>query len=1269
MEEDLNIDMNTPIGSYLDPIREMTGEQLKQQDEEEEAAEEAKAAEPQGLGLVVSETGAAIRGGGAQAVESVGGFAELAGDTFKTGFNSLFGRPIDNTQNPFSSEYVEGDAGWLDLPDDWAPENKTALGKVGRSLVEFGLLSIGTGGVGGLARGVGVGAKAANAWKQYSAGNRLLQFVGKSAKVASEGAAADLISSSSEEENLSNLIQDVPWLSNSLSNALAIDEEDNPWVARIKTTTEGMGLAHIGWAVAGFIRGRFKAKKALKEGKTPEQANAEGNAEYKKTVEEGQANQNKAADERREAAIKDGETTTPDVQPQLYDDVDKAVVQSGGFAAHVKDLMQNMKLGDGEAKSYIPLFTESALKAIARGDKNIQEYLDEAINSMADDVFKEAGNTFSFEQIKMMTLATAADLSEIIDAGGDIAANFAKYFEEGADANARVYINAGNRIITASPAQKAALQLTINSLAKQVQAISAGTFQLAEEGLSIRKQGEIVFDAMTVALKEHKKIGYFWGLDGRYQQVNLMPKDLRDATQKRLAEIDVEADEFNGELKRLLEKGDQKSIKALMEMNALSGGRVRVMAQIKEFLTARLRGGEMDGITIRGEARTQTASMFYNSILSSLKTPIKAITGTNLIALIRPLQAYVGATYAQGLKKLAGKSDGFSEREMLLAAVQIDGYGQALAEGWRMFKYAWDQGLNRKNLPYDGRFDVQAEMDEWESLAPFYKEYGSTAQQKAYGFLDTIVKFNTNPLVKYSQNAMGAGDALARTVVGRMQMRQNAAIAALDQGIDPKDVKAFVRKYEENFRDEIFKKNRDGQFIVTDKAAKMAGDEAAMTTALQGNMKGWELIGKLPMMNAFFPFVRTGFNALNLTFQHTPLAVFHKKYKDLMYVDPKTGAIGRNLEEYGLTPKTVAQERALMEGRIAMGSTIMGMATIAAMSGNLTGDFPYNKEDRAAWEAAGKKPYSYKFEVGGKTIYMGYNDLEPFNTLFAMVANVVQNANTLGEKTVENWMQKLVFMTSAVIVDKSMLAGVEDLASLMNQDTAEQRIKLTGAKFIRSHLPYAGLMGQIGDLTDANRKEATSLLQMIIKRDAVFKSFLPNQHDILSKDRSGQPLSTAAEAPLFRLFNSVSPIPITDITNDPVKQGLVEMRYNMPEILSKIDGVPLNAYEKSELSRLMSMGDLRARLERVMIRDPYWRKAFDEYKKANISISEGADLFKMKFYQLVDEEFKKAKQIAVAKLKRENPELYDRIETRRTTQKLSQTGQLHRIKELLDMPK
>ncbi len=1265
--EELTLDSFTPgdpSGSYMDPVMELSAEELLAEEEEKKEAEAAKAAEPQGLELVINETGAALAGGAGDAVESIGDFTELSGDTFKTGFNYLFGRPIDASQNPFDKNYEPGDAGWLDLPDTWKPENKTALGKLGRGLVEFGLLSIGTGAVGGVARGVGYAGKATNAWKQYSAGNRVLQFVGKSGRVAADGAMADLISTSSEGENLANLIEDqAPWMSTWVSQALAVEDDDNPWMARIKTTAAGAGMNHVFWGLNAFRKGALRAKRSLQEGKTVEEANLDGTKAAQESIAKDQATFNAEADERQAAAVKSGEVDTPDAAPQLYDDGDKALIEvgeEGGFANHVRDLMANMKLGDGQAKSYIPILTESSMRAITRGDKNIKEYLEEAIDSIADETFKEAENTFSHAEVKQMILATAADFSEIIDEGGDIAKNFTKYFEEGTQANARVYINNGNKIVTASPAQKAALQITLNSLAKRVQGIATGAVHQAEDGVSILKQGEMVFDAMNVVLKEHKKIGYFWGLDGRYQQMNLMPKDLKDATERRLAEIDQEAEQLTAELLRLTKQGDEKSVKALLEINALSGGRVRVMAQMQEFLRARLVGGEMDGLQIRGEMGKQTRATFYNSILGSIKTPLKAIGGTNLIGILRPMQAYLGATAAQGIKKIAGKNVEFNEKEAVIAAVQLDGLGQALGEGFRMFKYAWDKGLNRKNMPYDGRFDIEADLQEWKSLAPFYAEYGTAAQKKAYGALDLVVGFNTSPLVKYSQNAMGAGDALARTIIGRFEMRRRAALKAIDDGVDLKDVKEIVRQTELNFRNEIFKKNRDGQFIVSDKAARMAGDEAAMTTALEGNMKGWELISRLPMMNAFFPFVRTGFNALNLTFEHTPLAVFQQKYKDIMSGDPKA------LSKYGIRPEDADGAKALMEGRIAMGSAIMSMATIAALSGNLTGDYPYNKEDRDAWMAAKKQPYSYRFRIGNQDIYIGYNDLEPFNTLFAMAANVVQNANTLGEKAVENWMQKLIFMTSAVIVDKSMLAGVEDLASLMNADTAEQRIKITGAKFARAHLPFAGLMGQIGDIMDANRKEATTLGQMIIRRDVGIKGFLPNQYDILNKDRTGKPLQYGAENPLLRIFNTFSPIAITNVENDPVKQGLVEMRYNMPAILSKIDGVPLNALEKSELARLMSQGDLRKRLERIMVKDPYWRKALDEYKEKNISISEGADLFKMKFYQLVNTEFQRAKDIAVDKLKRENPDLYERIETRRTTQKLSQTGQLDRI---LNMPK
>ena len=110
------------------------------------------------------------------------------------------------------------------------------------------------------------------------------------------------------------------------------------------------------------------------------------------------------------------------------------------------------------------------------------------------------------------------------------------------------------------------------------------------------------------------------------------------------------------------------------------------------------------------------------------------------------------------------------------------------------------------------------------------------------------------------------------------------------------------------------------------------------------------------------------------------------------------------------------------------------------------------------------------------------------------------------------------------------------------------------------------------------------------------------------------------------------------------------MRYNLPEIMSKIDGVPLNGYEMSQLSKYMQMGDLRRDLEQIMRPGSVWRKGLDAYKKQNLRISEGYRLYSAEFYDLVDQAFRRAKKIAVAKMKQENPALSDKIETRKARQ-------------------
>ena len=128
-------------------------------------------------------------------------------------------------------------------------------------------------------------------------------------------------------------------------------------------------------------------------------------------------------------------------------------------------------------------------------------------------------------------------------------------------------------------------------------------------------------------------------------------------------------------------------------------------------------------------------------------------------------------------------------------------------EAWKMAKRNWELGVSKKNLDYHQKYDFEADLAEWKELAPFYEKFGDNTQKAAYGHLDRIVDFNTNPWIKYSQNAMGAGDAFARTLIGRQRMAMKAGLDALEKGVDPNDLKAFVKKTEENFRNEIFDKN------------------------------------------------------------------------------------------------------------------------------------------------------------------------------------------------------------------------------------------------------------------------------------------------------------------------------------------------------------------------------------------------------------------------------------------------------------------------------
>ena len=71
---------------------------------------------PDNLGQFVSETAKAVIGGGADAIDSVGSFLDLSGDTIQTAIKSVLGVQ-DAKNNPFSKDYESG--AWWDLPDQY----------------------------------------------------------------------------------------------------------------------------------------------------------------------------------------------------------------------------------------------------------------------------------------------------------------------------------------------------------------------------------------------------------------------------------------------------------------------------------------------------------------------------------------------------------------------------------------------------------------------------------------------------------------------------------------------------------------------------------------------------------------------------------------------------------------------------------------------------------------------------------------------------------------------------------------------------------------------------------------------------------------------------------------------------------------------------------------------------------------------------------------------------------------------------------------------
>lgn len=118
---------------------------------------------------------------------------------------------------------------------------------------------------GALVKGVGTFIAGFATGQKYLQAASAATKVGRAAQMMTMGAAVDFTLFDPSEDNLSALMQDVPWLANPISEYLATDDEDHPLEGRLKNAFEGAGLGLVADGLLKIVAvGARLVKKGIK---------------------------------------------------------------------------------------------------------------------------------------------------------------------------------------------------------------------------------------------------------------------------------------------------------------------------------------------------------------------------------------------------------------------------------------------------------------------------------------------------------------------------------------------------------------------------------------------------------------------------------------------------------------------------------------------------------------------------------------------------------------------------------------------------------------------------------------------------------------------------------------------------------------------------------------------------------------------------------------------------------------------------------------------
>ena len=627
----------------------------------------------------------------------------------------------------------------------------------------------------------------------------------------------------------------------------------------------------------------------------------------------------------------------------------------------------------------------------------------------------------------------------------------------------------------------------------------------------------------------------------------------------------------------------------LMLAYEVTDGKVASMSALNQYVrnsTGTISKAFFDGRADMPSAWTQGVwANIYNSILSAVGTPLKAALSNTILMVERPVATFAGA--------IAGREwDTLRRAHYMYNVGFADTLQRSFSHMNQVFKRA---SVDPNSVGYILRDDIarknEQQMDLLKGFSAAAEQEGNYGPSVVVSQIEAMNDLAEHPWLRFSANAMSAFDGFTRSYIGNIEARARAYDKIMEGGgqITPNRVRAMAR----NVYGEMF----DETGVITDKAVEYASREIAMNLDNSAVTAVNELVKTVPAIKPFVMFPKTSINMMRFAGSHNPMGLFVDQVNafrlpfeemDEFKVDELLSSRGVGLS--GNKKAAYDTIRAELKGRKAIGTlSVMGAGFLFTQD-RLRGNGLFDKTRQRTRRELGWKPKTYKGLDGN---WYSYDNMGPITDWLSLTSDIMDNFDTLDEPTISTLLNRVGFILSANLTDKSFTAGLEPLGDVLAGNPAAAA-RWAGS-FGSGLLPGSGFRNEFARLITPQLKEVEQEFgQILANRNPGLKQQLPDLYDWMDGSKVGEPMGFFARA-----WNVYSPLWKVSEGISPEKQFLIDIEFDgRPTLRTNGKGIEYSPEQRSEITRLMGESGYFAKEVRRIMNSKQGRSFRKDWKKA-----------------------------------------------------------------------